>query len=85
MLAFNTCHLPGWRTDVKHIDELFWRQEAKVCCDKETLIFGTNSCAQNKTQQQTLRSGNRENEYCCEYSVFIPIQHPWWYKTTTGE
>lgn len=38
MLAFNTCHLPGWRTDVKHIDELFWRQ-AKVYCDKETLIL----------------------------------------------
>lgn len=42
MLAFNTCHLPGWRTDVKHIDELF-RRQAKVYCDKET-DFGTNSC-----------------------------------------
>lgn len=38
MLAFNTCHLLGWRTDVKHIDELF-RRQAKVYCDKETLIL----------------------------------------------
>lgn len=63
-----------------------WRQEAKVYCDKETLILAQRVVHKKKPQQQqTVRSGNRENKYCCEHSAFSHIQHPWWHKTTTGE